>query len=53
MVCNGTLTCLAMLRCEARITAPQPANRLEEFLDGQYDDDFMTRRWPNMREVNQ
>ena len=52
MACNGALTSLAMLRCEARSADPQPANRLEEFLDRQYDDDFMTRRWPNMRKVD-
>lgn len=52
MLCNGVLTGLAMLRHQARPVQPQPANRLEVFLDEQYPDDFMTRRWPNMRQVD-
>ncbi len=51
MLCNGALTTLAMLRYEARAADPQPANQLEMFLDRQYDDGFMTHRWPNMRNV--
>lgn len=51
MVCNGALTSLAMLRHEARLTQPQPRNTLEEFLDREYDNDFMVARWPNMRQV--
>lgn len=52
MLCNGALTCLAMLRHEARLTQPQPANQMEEFLDRQYGDEFMNHRWPNMRQVD-
>ena len=52
MLCNGVLTGLAMLRHQARPTQPQPANQLEVFLDRQYPDDFMTQRWPNMRQVD-
>lgn len=52
MLCNGVLTGLAMLRHEARPFQPQPANQLEAFLDVHYDDDFMIRRWPNMRQVD-
>lgn len=52
MLCNGVLTGLAMLRHQARPVQPEPANPLEVFLDRQYPDDFMTQRWPNMRQVN-
>ena len=48
MVCNGLLTCAAMLRHGARSVQPQPANAFESFLDRQYDDSFMEHRWPNM-----
>ncbi len=48
MVCNGLLTCAAMLRYSARAVRPQPANTFEEFIDRQYGDDFVRRRWPNM-----
>lgn len=52
MLCNGALTGLAMLRHEARPEQPRPANQLEVFLDQQYPDEFMVRRWPNMRQVD-
>ena len=48
MVCNGLLTCAAMLRHGARSVQPQPANAFESFLDRQHDDSFMEHRWPNM-----
>lgn len=48
MVCNGLLTCAAMLRHSARAVRPEPANAFEEFIDRQYGDSFMERRWPNM-----
>ena len=50
MVCNGVLTGLAMFRHETRITRPEPANPIEVFLDEYYDNEFMNRRWPNMRQ---
>lgn len=48
MVCNGLLTCAAMLRYNTRAVQPRPANAFEEFIDRQYGDAFMERRWPNM-----
>ncbi|MCI9155543.1 MAG: putative ABC transporter permease [Lawsonibacter sp.] len=48
MVCNGLLTCAAMLRYNTRAVRPQPANSFEEFIDRQYGDGFMEHRWPNM-----
>ena len=48
MVCNGLLTCAAMLRYNTRVIQPEPNNSFEEFLDRQYGDDFIQRRWPNM-----
>ena len=48
MVCNGLLTCAAMLRYNTRAVQPRPANAFEEFIDRQYGDGFMERRWPNM-----
>ena len=48
MVCNGLLTCAAMLRYSARAVQPEPSGAFEEFLDRQYSDSFMERRWPNM-----
>lgn len=51
MVCNATLTSLAMLRYQTRPIRPEPANQLEAFLDRQYDDEFMEHRWANMNRV--
>ena len=48
MICNGLLTCAAMVRYSTRAVRPQPANSFEEFIDRQYGDGFMERRWPNM-----
>ena len=48
MGCNAFLTSAAMLRYSARHDYPEPANRLEEFIDRQYDDESMEKRWPNM-----
>ena len=48
MVCNGLLTSAAMLRYSTRAVRPQPASAFEEFIDRQYGDAFMERRWPNM-----
>ena len=48
MVCNGLLTCAAMLRYNTRAVRPEPANAFEEFIDRQYGDRFMEHRWPNM-----
>ena len=48
MVCNGLLTSAAMLRYSTRAVQPQPANAFEEFIDRQYGDAYMERRWPNM-----
>ena len=48
MVCNGLLTCMAMLRYSARAIQPESRNLFEEFLDTQYNDAFMEHRWPNM-----
>ena len=48
MACNALLTCAAMLRFDTRAQRPESGNVFEEFLDRQYDDDFMAKRWPNM-----
>ncbi len=48
MACNAFLTGAAMLRYGARSVQPEPANAFEEFLDGQYDDERIEKRWPNM-----
>lgn len=48
MVCNGLLTCAAMLRYNTRAVRPEPTNAFEEFIDRQYGDRFMEHRWPNM-----
>ena len=48
MVCNAALTSAAMLRFGSRPARPESANAFEAFLDRNYDDDFMARRWPNM-----
>ena len=48
MACNAVLTSAAMLRYSARPAYPEPANRFEEFIDRQYDDAYMEKRWPNM-----
>lgn len=48
MTCNAMLTCAAMIRFDTRAQRPESGNVFEEFLDRQYDDDFMAHRWPNM-----
>lgn len=48
MVCNGVLTSAAMIRYTVRQTNPEPQNVMEEFLDEQYDDELIEKRWPNM-----
>ena len=48
MACNGVLTGAAMIRYTARQTNTEPQNAIEQCLDGQYDDELVERRWPNM-----
>lgn len=48
MGCNAILTCAAMVRYDTRADRPEAANAFEAFLDRQYDDEFVERRWPNM-----
>ena len=48
MVCNAVVTSSAMLRYNSRTVRPEPSNTFEAFLDSQFDDSFMERRWPNM-----
>ena len=52
MACNAILTSAAMLRYNTRAGQPEPANALEEFIDRQYGDAYMERRWPNMIAVD-
>lgn len=49
MICNAILTCSAMIRHDERKTDPTPSNAFEEFLDRQYDDEYMEIRWQNMK----
>lgn len=49
MACNGILTGAAMMRYNTRRERPESRGIIEEFLDTQYDDEFMEKRWPNMR----
>ena len=49
LVCDAALTGVAMLRYDARQDRPEPANVAEEFLDENFDDDYMEARWPNMK----
>ena len=48
VVCDAALTGAAMLRYSARAASPEPDNAFEEFLDQQYSDERIERRWPNM-----
>ncbi len=48
LVCDAALTGAAMLRYSVRAAAPEPVNVLDEFLDRQYDDEYIEARWPNM-----
>ncbi len=48
MLCNAALTSAAMLRYSTRAVQPEPANAFEEFIDRQYGDERIERRWPNM-----
>lgn len=48
MVCNGLLTCAAMVRYSTRPLRPEPSGAFEAFLDREYGDGFMEQRWPNM-----
>lgn len=53
MLCNAALTAAAMFRYDTRSVRPESANAFEAFLDRQYPDRYMERRWPNMRVVEQ
>lgn len=48
MACNGLLTAAAMVRYNTRADRPEANGVVEAFLDWQYDDDYMEKRWPNM-----
>ena len=48
MLCNGLLTAAAMIRYNTRAVRPEPDGIVEEFLDRNYDNAYMERRWPNM-----
>lgn len=48
MVCNCILTATAMIRYTERQTAPEQKNVIDQFIDWQYDDEYMENRWPNM-----
>lgn len=48
MVCNGLLTGAAMLRYNTRVVRPAATGIVEQFLDSQYDDNYIEHRWPNM-----
>lgn len=53
MVFNGVLTAGAMVRYSERQSDPAPDNFLEQFLDQRYDNDWIERRWPNMKIPNE
>lgn len=42
------LTSAAMFRCNERAVDPEPSNALAQFLDRQYGDERIEKRWPNM-----
>ena len=48
MACNGLLTAGAMVRYDTRKSRTEANGIVEEFIDGQYTDAFMEKRWPNM-----
>lgn len=48
MAFNGLFTMAVMMRYNARQTDPEPSGILEEFIDRNYDDDFVEHRWKNM-----
>ncbi|MBO5522255.1 MAG: putative ABC transporter permease [Roseburia sp.] len=49
MVCNGLLTAAVLVRYNERHSVQTPPKALERLLDQQYDDEFVERRWPNMK----
>lgn len=48
MLFNGLFTMKVMLRFNERQAGIAPSDRLEEYIDETYDDDFVKNRWPNM-----
>ena len=48
MACNGILTAAAMVRYNTRSVRPEANGMAEAFIDGQYNDAYMEKRWPNM-----
>lgn len=52
MVCNGLLTAGAMVRYDRRQSEPQGHTVMAQLLDEWYDDDWMERRWPNMKRTD-
>lgn len=51
MLCNAALTAAAMARYGTRDLQPEPANQFEELLDRYYPDEYMQKRWRNMRKA--
>ena len=48
MMANGIFTMAVMIRYNERQIDPIPSNALEAFIDQNYNDDFVSNRWPNM-----
>ena len=48
MISNAIFTMAVMIRYNERQTDQHPSNALEEFIDEDYNDDFVEKRWPNM-----
>ncbi len=51
MFCNCILTSGVMIRYTERQIQPEPNNIIAEFIDANYYDAWMEKRWPNMRIV--
>lgn len=45
MTCNALLTMAVMSRCNERPADPAHSNILGEFIDRNYNDDFVGKRW--------
>ena len=51
MIFNGLLTTAAMIRYSSRQEQPVAQNFIDEFIDENFNDQYMESRWPNMVQV--
>ena len=49
LTCDMLVTAAVMVRANARLTKPEAANVVEEFIDRYYPEERVRKLWPNMK----